>query len=192
MTFVFLLLIDIGGLSSTGFNIIHGIMLYNANFQFAVTVKHSCLVFHSCVHIVIWFGYHLLSFISVSEMPLLCCSISNVFFLQQDTWLISLFWLNSTGSVDQDFCQVADVRKLIIVQRVNWCDTGKRVAAVLLVTGHVAAAAYQISLAHTGYYLYFTMGWEMPPKLPLPWGFQTPTYCVVPWAQTASRLVPLF
>ena len=123
-----------------------------------------------------------------------CCAAQSVmfFFLQQDTWLISLFWLNSTGSVDQDFCQVADVRKLIIVQRVNWCDTGKRVAAVLLVTGHVAAAAYQISLAHTGYYLYFTMGWEMPPKLPLPWGFQTPTYCVVPWAQTASRLVQLF
>ena len=51
----------------------------------------------------------------------------------------------------------------------------EQVAAVLAAKGSIAAAACRITLAHKRYFLYFTMGWEMPPpKMPLPQGVLTP------------------
>jgi len=42
---------------------------------------------------------------------------------------------------------------------------------------HIAAATQRITLAYAGYYLYFAVGWEMPPQKklhPPPWGFSFP------------------
>jgi len=51
----------------------------------------------------------------------------------------------------------------------------EQVAAVLAAKGSIAAAACRITLAHKRYFLYFTMGWEMPPpKMPLHQGVLTP------------------
>jgi len=41
-----------------------------------------------------------------------------------------------------------------------------QVVAVLIATGHIAANNF----GHARYTLYVTMGWEMPPKLPLSLG----------------------
>jgi len=41
----------------------------------------------------------------------------------------------------------------------------EQTAAEQISKGRIAAATYRITLAHAGYFLYFTMSWEMPPKL---------------------------
>jgi len=41
---------------------------------------------------------------------------------------------------------------------------------LLTAKGRIAAAIHRITLAQAGYYLYFAVGPEDAPKLPLPWG----------------------
>jgi len=56
---------------------------------------------------------------------------------------------------------------MLSLSRSHCLYLNKQVATVLIAKGHIAAATLQITLAFTGYSVYFTMGWEMHPKLPV-------------------------
>jgi len=49
----------------------------------------------------------------------------------------------------------------------NLLEQTEQCASLLTAEGRIVPVTNQITLAHTGYSLYFTMGRKMPPKLPL-------------------------
>jgi len=56
---------------------------------------------------------------------------------------------------------------------IEFLQQSQQVAAVLTAKGRIAAATYQITLAHAGYSIYFTNG-DAPKTATSPWGIQAP------------------